>query len=165
MDTNSKKQKLSKKEAREQRKLEKLAKLEHSRILPPEVAQSPKLPDSLNFLDGSNYQLIFERYNHNQCGIHNLSGEEPKHLIQKLSRITKLNHKTLLPSGIIKDKVEKTGSYAPLFDGLEDDIELKEISFTKPGRIFCYFLTQQKSENVVNNYCCVIAITPQHLRA
>lgn len=153
-----------KSERQAQQRLERMAAQEQpsGSQLPASVAQENSLPDTLNFLDGSNYQLIFERYNHGQSGLHDLDSAAAKAMITKLSMITKFNSKTIGGSHLIRDSVINAGSYAPLYEGLEDDIDLKEIQFAGTGRIFCYFVNNYTRNGHVCNYCCVIAIKRQH---
>lgn len=165
MAKNSKKPKPA--ERRKQRQIQKdFARLQQSPNIPSSVAQSPKLPDTLSFLDGLNYQLIFKRYKHNQCELSSLVPQTARALLNKFSAITEFNNKTIRNTNLIRDKVNNTGVYAPLYDRLEDDIELVEIKFAETGRIFCYFVDDHPhGDDRVSNYCCIIAVKTRHLRA
>lgn len=146
---------------REQKKLEKLAKLDAQRpVLPEAVAQNPSLPE---FLDGTNYQLILSQYNHKECEIADLVSKEVEALIKKLSRITETNQKTIGSSGIIRDNIAKDGQYKSLFAGLEEDIELKEAQFFGDARIFFYLVNSQPHGETYGNYCCIVAVKKQHI--
>lgn len=166
MEGSSKKPKLSKAEKLQQKKLRrKLARLKQPSLnIPASVAQSPQLPDSLTFLTGSNYQLIFKRYNHQEDELAQLDGSMAKALINKLSMITEFDSNTIKQSNLIRDKVEHSGAYASLYDGLEPDVELVEIKFGETGRIFCYLVDNRSHQDGKNsNYCCIIAIKTRHL--
>lgn len=160
MGTNSKKQK--RQVERKAKRLQwELARVERSTQLPSEVAESSQLPE---FLDGLNYQLIFESYKHNLCELHLLDQTSSKALIKKLSLITRYNSKSIAGSGLVKDKIENAGNYSPLYSGLPADIELKEVPYSGTGRIFCYFVNEYPQSEKFCNYCCIVAIKRQHTR-
>lgn len=146
---------------REQKKLEKLAKLDTRRqVLPNAVAQDSSLPE---FLDGSNYQLILSQYNHKECQISDLASKEVEALLKKLSLITEQNQNTITGTNIIRDSVVKVGQYKPLFSGLKDDIDLKETTFFGTARIFFYLVNNHLHGDRYSNYCCIVAVKKQHI--
>lgn len=165
MAKNSKKQQKRKIERRRNRKLEaQLAEVEgeDNVKIPANVARSPSLPD---YLDGKNYQLIFEEYNHRECEIPSLDNKSTKALIGKLNEITRVNSRSIASTTLIRDRVIDSGDYASLFRNLEADIDLFEIKYAGSGRIICYFIDEwTHSDKTVSNYCCIVAILRQHRR-
>jgi len=159
MGKNSKKRKAERKSKRLE--YERLTQLQQPSKLPLVVAESPHIPE---YLDGLNYQLIFEAYKHNQCELHLLDPTAAKALIDKLSKITRYNGKSIASSGLIRDSIENTGSYSPLYSGLPADIEIKEIQYSGTGRIFCYFVNEYPQGDKFCNYCCIVAIKRKHTR-
>lgn len=162
METNLGRSPSQKAQRRQEKKLEKLAKLRAVNQLPDIVAeQDPQLPE---FLDGNNYQLIFSEYNHNQCELRLLDKKSAKKLIEKLSEITRYNKNSIAGSNIIRDDINNSGVYKPLFSGLQEDIEMKEIEFANNGRIFCYLVNNYShGDSRSNNYCCIIAVKTNHM--
>ena len=145
---------------RQQKKLDKIAKLKRPTPLPQSVATNSLLPE---FLDGSNYQLIFAQYNHKLCEISDLIPKEVEALIKKLSRITEFNKNTIAGSGIVRSNIARDGQYKKFFSGLEDDIELKEAQFFGDSRIFFYLVNNQPHGDSYGNYCCIVAVTRKHV--
>lgn len=161
MGKNSRKRKAERKA--QKRLNEQLTKLESTRI-PAGVALKPSLPETLSYLDGTNYQLIFERYNHKESELHNLDAKDFKAFIEKLNTITKQNSRTISSTTLIRDKLNNSGDYASLYNGLEDDIELIEIQYKDTGRIICYFINEYYHSETPCSYCCIVAVLKRHRR-
>jgi len=159
MVKNSKKRK-----RKAERKLNaKLAHVEQVGQIPSSVAVKDTLPDTLSYLDGNNYQLIFERYNSKDCEIYAVDAKSSKLLIAKFNEITRVNSRTIAETSLKRGKVYNNGNYASLFKGLEDDIELVEVKYAGEGRIICYFIDEYPhSTDNISNYCCVVAILRKH---
>lgn len=163
MGRSSKKRKAERKAQR--RLSQQLAEINEAGQIPLSVATEPKLPDTLSYLDGNNYQLIFERYNHKDCEIPDLDNKDAKALVGKFNEITRVNNRSIAGTNLVKHKVKNEGDYTSLFKGLEDDIELYEVQYAGTGRIICYFINQYPHNNeTTSNYCCVIAILKKHRR-
>ncbi len=149
-----------------QRKLnQQVAELQEIGQIPSSVATEPSLPDTLSYLDGNNYQLIFERYNHKECELPSLDEKGVKALIGKFNEVTRVNNRTIAGTSLLKHKIKNGGDYASLFKGLEDDIELYEVKYAGEGRIMCYFINQYPhNDETTSNYCCIITILKKHRR-
>lgn len=122
------------------------------------------LPD---YLDGTNYQLLFDKYNHQHSELHLLTPTSATSMIKKFTDITRYNNKSIAEARLIRDKVENTGEYANLYDGLRGDIELVEIQFSGnggDGRIFCYFVNNHPHTDTISNYCVIVAVKCNHTR-
>jgi hypothetical protein len=163
MAVNSKKRK-RKAKREEQRKLNKqVALLPENGEIPSSVATAPTLPDTLSYLDGRNYQLIFERYNHEECEIPQLDKTTAKALINKLNEITRVNNSSISSTHLLRHKVINQNDYSSLFSKLEDDVELYEVKYANTGRIMCYFINEHPHEDETkSNYCCIIAVLIRH---
>lgn len=153
-------------ERKAQRRLNKhVAQLQDAGQIPPSVAAEPSLPDTLSYLDGNNYQLIFERYNHKECELPSLDEKGVRALIGKFNEVTRVNNSTIAGTNLLRHKIKNEGDYASLFNGLEDDIELYEVQYAGEGRIMCYFINQYPHNNeTISNYCCIIAVLKKHRR-
>ena len=119
------------------------------------------------FLDGTNYQLSFSKYNNKLSELHDLTTKSAPSLIKKLSEITRYNSRSIAASNLIRAKVESTGEYKKLYEGLDGDIELVEIQFMGnggDGRIFCYFVNDHPHGEIRANYCVIVAIKCSHTR-
>ena len=165
MPKNLKKQK-RKAERKAQRKLDKLEEgsLDTGQKIPRSTATALSLPDDLSHLDGQNYQLIFDHYNHKACELSRLDKKTAKLLVNKLNRITKTNNPATI-TALFKSSIHDSGDYTDLYEGLEKSIELSEIQYGDEGRIICYcfhgYLHKNKTKS---NYCCIVAILVKHRR-
>lgn len=119
--------------------------------LPPDVAFQKDQKDP----EDTNMAIVFDRYNHNECELHKFTRpDETKKLIKKFNVITSCDPSTLSSTGLIKDNIERRGGYLSLYDGIEDDITLKEIQFTNTGRIFffrvrrCFYIVAIKNRHI-----------------
>jgi|SRR3989338_277403 len=127
--------------------------LEKGRIS-PELAVSPTLKD----YDNDKVVLSFEPYNQNCCEIFSLQKPDAKKLTGELKKITRTLKKHFLSqssSGVACKPIKGSGNYAPLFNGLQKDVELLEVDYTGTGRIFGYL-----TRNIFN----VVAIKVKHIK-
>lgn len=123
---------------------------------------SVTLPETV---DGSNYQLVFDKFNHRLSELEFLTTASAESLIKKLSDITRCNSRSIGSSRLIHDKIEYAGEYKKLFTNLSRDVEIIEIKFSGnggDGRIFCYFVDDHPHENGTANYCVIVAIRCNH---
>lgn len=114
--------------------------------IPPSAAIKDKLGE--HALDG-NYRLIFKFYNNKQCELNQIENFKP--LIDKFNYITSKNFRNFRARGRIND----SGTYHNLFEGLPPDIDLEEMEHSQVGRIFFFR---------VETYICIVAILTQHRR-
>lgn len=124
--------------------------------IPVEVAIKPQIDELLEkYIEEESLRLIFASYNHSQCRIPDISKpSQAKALVRKLSLITEYTTKTFASSRLIRDNINNSGPYKPLFDEVPPDTELKEIDFAGTGRIYFYLF---------RNLFCVVAIQMRHL--
>lgn len=131
-------------------------------VIPAKVALQPTLPDTMMNLDGSEYQLVFQNYNNDDCELHKLDKADAKALVKKFAAITSFNSTSIKSTNLVRDKVEPTGAYESLYKGLEPDIELREIKFHETGRIMAYFIDNHMYAERAASYCCVVAVLTKH---
>ncbi|MFA6494920.1 MAG: hypothetical protein WC246_00945 [Candidatus Paceibacterota bacterium] len=124
-------------------------------IIPQTVAE---LPQDTEAPEAVPYVISFGRYNESMCEIPLLTGNKSKKAIETLKLIgTKIrsmadfqrNHIDRIP-------IRCEGDYRRLFNGLRDDIELKEIKLQQEARIFYFDIEPERT-------FYVIAITNNHL--
>ena len=129
------------------------------------VASSNEIPDTVAEMSQeieapeiNPYMISFARYNNRMCEISNLSGNKGRKAVETLKTIgTKIRSEAdFQRNSIDRIPVCRDGAYKPLFNGLGEDIELKEIKLQSSGRIFYFDI---ESERVFY----VVAIRENHL--
>lgn len=155
MPKNSKKRRH---ERRIQQEAEKAKKLERKRaallpasiatfdskgVLPPSVAVNPDILEK----GDKKYQITFRNLNLNVCDFNILNETCVRAFLKKFKDIADKEPRHASDDHIFRDNIENNGEYRPLFQGLTDDITMKEIEFAEEGRIFCY--TIQHHLNIV----------------
>lgn len=117
--------------------------------LPPNVALTPNKAE----LELSPYQISFEYYNYKLCEVNELERNKAIQCIENMKTIGKSNRRNLNNNGIDYIRVNNSGEYSKLFNGLTDDVDLREHKISGTSRLF-YFTQQSKF--------CIVAITNAH---
>ncbi len=123
--------------------------------LPQDVAE---MPQEIEVPEANPYLISFAKYNEKMCELNQLNNNKAKRVIETLKTIgTKVRSTAdYQRHSVDRIPVRYEGEYKKLFNGLEDDIELKEIKLQQNARVF-YFDIEPKST------LYVIAITDNHL--
>lgn len=137
--------------------------------IPQKVAQSneeadklplavAEIPQETEAPEANPYVISFAKYNENMCEISQLTGNKGRKAIEIFKTIgTKIRSEADFQRySVDRLPVRCEGEYRKLFNGLRDDIELKEIKLQQSGRIF-YFDIE------TNKMLYVVAITENHL--
>ena len=130
--------------------------------LPKEVTLLRFEEKLLREIENSCYVMVFGNYNHNQCGLLELSqANEAKALVKRLdalSRCTPARKQSIINGTIHRNKAE--GNYAKLFDTVPKDIDtIYESSFAGEGRVFFFTLETQEKRNFIN----VVTVKRRHI--
>lgn len=114
---------------------ESVARLDEGR-LPNSVTTNSSVPETSAHMD--NYRLIFEYYNSKISEIHLISDTiKTTKLITQLKEITNSTNKNIFTKNIIRDSINNSGSYAPLYKGcLETSRFWKQVSVVMEGYSF-----------------------------
>ena len=116
------------------------------------------LPQEVEAPEPTPYVISFVDYNDKMCEIKELSHNKPKRVIETLKTIgMKIRSSAdYARHSIDRIPVRFEGEYKKLFNGLPQDVELKEIKLQDKGRIFYYDIEPKRTFYVV-------AITQNHL--
>jgi hypothetical protein len=128
-----------------------ISKIEEGRI-PQAVAVSNLVKD----FENKKVTFSFEPYNNNQCEIANIDKKEAKKLtgeLKKMSLTLQKHFRHQTASGIACKAIHNSGNYSVLFTDVPPDVELLEVDYSGPGRIFGY---------LVHNIFNVVAIGKKH---
>ena len=112
--------------------------------------------DALKDYENKKIVFSFEIYNSNQCEIAKLDKAEAKKLTRELKRISLTLTKHFRhqdSSGIACKSVSNSGNYAVLFTDIPEDVDLLEVDFSGPGRVFGY---------LINNVFNIVTIGKEH---
>lgn len=117
-----------------------------------EITQEQAAPET------TPYVISFARYNEKMCEISLLSGNKGKKVVEILKAIgTKAcSESDFRKYNVDRLPVRNDGDYKRLYNGLKDDIDLKEIKLQQDGRIFYFDIEPERT-------LYVVAITENHL--
>lgn len=123
--------------------------------LPRFVAE---LPQEGEELEANPYVISFVKYNEKMCELSLLGNNKAKKAIETLKTIgTKVcSSADFQRHSIDQIPVRREGEYKKLFNGLRDDIDLKEIKLQQDARVFYFDIEPERTFYVV-------AITENHL--
>ena len=94
----------------------------------------------------------FEQYNASQCEIGDLTKQEVGRLTSKLQSISGYTMREFNRSHV-RDRVQKVGKYAPLYNTVPEGSKVVEIRYSDSGRIFGY---------IAQNVFAIVAICKKH---
>lgn len=123
-----------------------------------ELPESIKeLPQEQEAPEASPYAISFVRYNERLCEIKLLDSNKARKALETLKTIgTKIRSTAdFQRQHIDRIPVRDEGNYQKLYNGLSDDIELKEIKLQQDARIFYFDIEPERK-------CYVVAITQNH---
>ena len=117
-----------------------------------ELSQNTEAPEA------SPYVISFAKYKERLCEIKHLDGNKGRKAVETLKIVgTKIKRQTDYQTHSVKPiPIRRDGVYKKLFNGLEDDIEIKEIKLQQNARIFYFDIPSEK-------VFYVVAITNKHL--
>jgi hypothetical protein len=137
--------------------LEKIVSEEFKDIEQEKIPATIAVSEDIKEYDNHKVALSFETYNQGCCEISKIEKQDAKKLTSELRKMTSTQRKHFLSqctSGIACKPIKESGNYAPLFTGLQRDVELLEIDYTATGRIFGFLV-----KNIFN----VVAIKVKHI--
>ncbi len=128
---------------------------EESSELPQAVAEIPQETEAPEAIP---YLVSFARYNESMCEISELNNNKAKKAIETFKMVgTKIySEKDFQRYHVDRIPVRREGVYQKLYQGLSDDIDLKEIKLQQNARIFYFDIEDKRTFYVV-------AITQNHL--
>lgn len=108
--------------------------------------------------EASLYVISFAKYNQKMCEIDDLDSNKAKRAISVFKTIgTEIRSQgDFTKKAIDRIPIRFEGEYKKLFNGLDDDVELKEIKLQQDARIFYFDIESQRT-------FFVVAITQNHL--
>lgn len=111
--------------------------------LPPSIAE---LPQDTEAPESTPYLISFAKYKDRLCEINNLSKNKGKKALFILKEIgTKVFSRADFKKYNIKTKsIANDGEYKKLYNGLSQDIEVKEFSLQSTGRIFYFDIEPER---------------------
>lgn len=123
--------------------------------IPSSVAE---IPEELEAPEVNPYLISFAKYNERMCQLSLLGGNKAKRAIETLKKI---GTSVRCESDFQREHIERIpvrceGNYKKLFNGLESDIELKELKLQQDARIFYFDIEPERTFYVV-------AVTENHL--
>ncbi len=127
-----------------------------------DVGQIPKtvaeLAQETDISEMKPYLISFERYNDDHCEIEHLQKNKGKKALSILKEIgTKVYTRADFQRNNIKTcGIAKNGAYKSLYNGLADDIEVRELYLQDTGRIFYFDIEPDR-------LLYIVAITENHL--
>lgn len=130
-----------------------------------EAGESGKIPQAVAELPTDSeapevhpYLISFARYNERMCELSILGNNKGKRIVESLKKIgTKVRCSAdFQRENIDRIPVRCEGDYKRLFNGLESDIELKELKLQEKARLFYFDIEPKRT-------LYVVAITENHL--
>lgn len=123
--------------------------------IPQVVAE---IPQETEAPEANPYVISFAKYNEKMCELSQLQGNKAKKAIETLKTIgTKVRSTAdYQRHSVDRIPVRFEGEYKKLFNGLADDVELKEIKLQQTARIFYFDIEPERTFYVVS-------ITDNHL--
>ncbi|TSC67708.1 MAG: hypothetical protein CEO19_91 [Parcubacteria group bacterium Gr01-1014_73] len=117
-----------------------------------------EMPQETEAPEVSPYVISFARYNERMCEISKLDNNKARKAIETFKIIgTKIRSTTDFQKFYVdRIPVRGEGEYKKLYNGLGDDIEIKEIKLQQKARIFYFDIEPERTFYVV-------AITQNHL--
>lgn len=122
----------------------------------PQVVK--EMPQEIEAPEAFPYVISFARYNEDMCEIPLLDSNKGRRAVDVLKKVgTKIHSEAdYQRNSIDRIPVRRKGEYKKLYNGLEDDIDLKEIKLQQDARIFYFDIESERKFYVV-------AITQNHL--
>lgn len=117
-----------------------------------------ELPQETEAPEAIPYVISFARYNEDMCQISLLDSNKGRKAVDILKKVgTKIHSEADYQRNFIdRIPVRREGEYKKLYNGLGDDIDLKEIKLQQNARIFYFDIEPERK-------FYVIAITQNHL--
>lgn len=117
-----------------------------------------EIPQEIEAPEANPYVISFAKYNEKMCELSLLNGNKAKKAIETLKTVgTKIRSTAdYQKHSVDRIPVRYEGEYKKLFNGLRDDIELKEIKLQQSARVFYFDIEPERTFYVV-------AITENHL--
>ena len=124
-------------------------------IPPPSMASIPR---GMEAPETTPYVISFAKYSDKVCEISLLNSNKARRAIENLKKIgTEVRSAgDFQRHSIDRIPVKEKGNYKKLFNGLKDDIELKELKLQQAARIFYFDIEPERT-------LYVVAITNNHL--
>lgn len=132
-----------------------VAQMSNDNEIPQVVAE---IPQETEAPEANPYVISFAKYNEKMCELSQLQGNKAKKAIETLKTIgTKVRSTAdYQRHSVDRIPVRCEGEYKKLFNGLADDVELKEIKLQQTARIFYFDIEPERTFYVVS-------ITENHL--
>ncbi len=136
--------------------------------IPEEITQPPKdnvaIPEIIanappeEAPEAKPYLISFAKYNEKMCEISELNSNKARKAVETFKTVgTKIRSESDFKKiPIDRIPVRREGEYKKLFQGLADDIDLKELKLQQDARIFYFDIEPERTFYVV-------AITQNHL--
>jgi len=133
----------------------KVTRKEYRTVVPNTVIE---LSQDIEYPEGRPYLISFSNYSEKNCEISLLSSNKARKAIETLKTIgTKIRCVSdFANENIDRIPVRREGEYLKLYNGLSDEIDLKEIKLQQDARIFYFDIEPAKT-------LYVVAITENHL--